>query len=128
MLKLHQQFYVDTTIHNSNVRKCISSPREYELMDILSYLELREGTDYIHQFCMHNDDIVIVVDFFFPKLGLVIELDGTSHKDKKQRLKDRFRDCLCRAQGYSILRIKTPIPKDKMAYWNTYFRELLRDK
>lgn len=100
----------------------ISSPKEFEFIDILAQAEFIESKDYFHQYCFHDDDIVIVVDFFFPHMGIVIELDDKGHQGRHKRAQDDIRDRMCRAQGYSVIRIKTPIPANKIAFWVRFLR------
>lgn len=126
-MKKHQQLYVDIAIKHPKVRACISSKDEDDIKKILNDLKLVEDKDYKHQFCLHDDDIVIVVDFLLVKPMVIIEADGSSHKGKAAAKIDKQRDRLCQANGYSILRIKTPLTKEKKAYWFRFFRELLTE-
>ena len=45
-----------------------------------------------------------VVDFFCPKIRLVIELDGESHLSKTQRIRDKTRQKIIEKTGIKILR------------------------
>ncbi|MCK9230888.1 MAG: endonuclease domain-containing protein, partial [Syntrophales bacterium] len=45
-----------------------------------------------------------VVDFFCPKAGLVIEVDGGQHFEPVQEEKDKDRDRKLRALGLRVLR------------------------
>lgn len=46
-----------------------------------------------------------ILDFYAPKAGLVVELDGSQHADDpKQKHKDRQRDTWLNAQGIRVLR------------------------
>ncbi len=47
------------------------------------------------------------VDFYFPQLKIVFEIDGTSHEDFSQRRKDNLRDAALKAEGVEVFRIKT---------------------
>lgn len=47
-----------------------------------------------------------IVDFFVPKLNLVIEIDGGYHLEKEQQQKDYDRDRSLELIGYKVLRIK----------------------
>lgn len=45
------------------------------------------------------------VDFFFPNINLIIEIDSKVHKKESQILKDKFRDFELKKLGYDIYRI-----------------------
>lgn len=47
------------------------------------------------------------VDFFFPQLKTVIEIDGSSHKQSSQEMKDGIRDDALRKADITVLRIST---------------------
>ena len=46
-----------------------------------------------------------IVDFYAPKAGLVIEIDGEQHGEKDYREKDRKRDEWLHCRGLQILRV-----------------------
>jgi very-short-patch-repair endonuclease len=45
-----------------------------------------------------------IVDFFCPEQGLVIEVDGDSHGDEDQILKDKERDKYLQSLGLQVIR------------------------
>jgi len=45
-----------------------------------------------------------IVDFYCPKVNLIVELDGGQHYTEKGINKDKMRDNYMREQGYKILR------------------------
>ena len=45
-----------------------------------------------------------VVDFYCPKAGIVIELDGGQHYEEPGRVKDRLRDDALTSMGLKVLR------------------------
>ncbi len=51
------------------------------------------------------DNIPMILDFYIPKLKLVIEVDGGYHKMSKQQIKDKKRDKTLQKYGYSVMRI-----------------------
>ncbi|MFN0254113.1 endonuclease domain-containing protein [Pedobacter ureilyticus] len=46
------------------------------------------------------------VDFYCPKLNLIIELDGGIHENLGQSLYDEERDELLKAKGYTVIRLE----------------------
>jgi very-short-patch-repair endonuclease len=45
-----------------------------------------------------------IVDFFSPKASLVIEVDGSQHKETNHRKKDERRDRFLSSQGVEVIR------------------------
>jgi len=45
-----------------------------------------------------------IVDFFCPKVKLVIELDGGQHYDEEEKRKDKIRDNYIKSIGAKVLR------------------------
>ena len=45
-----------------------------------------------------------IVDFYCPKKGLVIEVDGDTHADESQRTKDRERERYLESLGLQVIR------------------------
>ncbi len=45
-----------------------------------------------------------IVDFYAPRAGLVIEVDGAHHLEAEQAAKDTLRDAYMKAQGLLVLR------------------------
>ncbi|WP_044640706.1 RecQ family ATP-dependent DNA helicase [Risungbinella massiliensis] len=53
------------------------------------------------------------VDFYSPLLKLVIEVDGSSHKDREQKKLDQSRDRFFKKNGIDVIRISTVQIKNK---------------
>lgn len=47
------------------------------------------------------------VDFYFPQLKIVFEIDGKSHEEKSQAIKDKQRDRALNDEKITVLRLKT---------------------
>ena len=45
-----------------------------------------------------------IVDFYAPKVKIVIEVDGSQHLEKKNELKDKVRDEFLKSLGLDVLR------------------------
>jgi very-short-patch-repair endonuclease len=48
-----------------------------------------------------------IVDFFAPKINLVVEIDGSQHQEQEQAKKDRQRDSYLKSRGLKILRFNS---------------------
>lgn len=127
-LSPHQIGFLEGSLKTKGVRDCISSPREFEFKQILEgQLNLVEDVDFKHQFAFHNDEMIAVVDFYFPKLNLVVELDGGSHRTKTQIALDKLRDRVLAANRVDSVRIKTPFNEERLHFWVIFLRELFND-
>jgi very-short-patch-repair endonuclease len=56
---------------------------------------------YKAQYVLHG----FIVDFFYPKIGLIVEVDGPHHEAPGQRQYDQERDAILMRKGYSLHRI-----------------------
>jgi very-short-patch-repair endonuclease len=45
-----------------------------------------------------------IVDFYCPEKGIVIEVDGETHADESQRIKDRERERYLKTLGLQVIR------------------------
>lgn len=126
-LSKSQQNFVDITINHPKIKRAISSKYEYEFKEVLKSIG-QEGVDWFHQHAYYDEEggIVAVPDFVFPDDELIIELDGVSHRDKKQIKLDIKRDRVFACNGFNVIRIKVPLDNDKKAYWKVYIEELLK--
>lgn len=80
-----------------------------------SYMEISfenwliaNNIDHVLELKIHNEEIqkTYFVDFFFEKLNLCIELDGTHHLKPDRQIVDQIRDeYISRKYGYKIIRI-----------------------
>lgn len=126
-LTKNQQTYIDISILNEKVKRCISSPEEYKFKKILNCIG-KEGKDWLHQpaFYYEEKGLVAVPDFAFIKQKLIIELDGKIHNNKLKKKRDIERDKVFYHNEYEVIRIHTPIPKEKEMYWKVYIEETLK--
>ncbi len=73
-------------------------------LKVLYFLRNRQirGVKFRRQVSVEN----IVVDFYSPEIGLVLEIDGDSHYINSQAiLKDKERDNYLKSLGLSVLRL-----------------------
>jgi very-short-patch-repair endonuclease len=56
-----------------------------------------------------------IVDFYCPKLKLIIELDGEVHFNDKQQLHDKAKDAFLKKEGFVVWRFSNV---DVMDEWN----------
>jgi very-short-patch-repair endonuclease len=56
------------------------------------------------QFYRQKPLLAFIVDFYFPKAGLVIELDGGQHFEEEHRAADTQRDAALTRLGLQVLR------------------------
>jgi very-short-patch-repair endonuclease len=60
----------------------------------------------LNQVQFHRQKIIgnYIVDFYYPKASLVIELDGGQHYSEEGRYKDKQRDNYLKSQGMYVMR------------------------
>lgn len=61
------------------------------------------NTDVLFQHPIQVNNKYYILDFFFPVLGIAVEVDGSVHKT--QREKDAHRDCALSSKGIETIRI-----------------------
>jgi hypothetical protein len=127
MLTPRQNFYFDVTVKHPKIKETISSPREFEFENLLIEIGYKKGKDFTHQFACACDEMnkVYVADFAFPDEKIIIELDGENHKYKQHRNEDILRDKVFNNNGYTVLRIKTPLDEEQKRYWRYLIKEII---
>ncbi len=80
------------------------------------------GFNYSFQYPIHTKNTFYIVDFYLPKQGLVIEVDGEYHNDKKQKVKDSHRTKDLNKLGFKVLRVNNQTVKEMS---EIYFKELI---
>lgn len=66
---------------------------------------LIEGIDFEVQKPIIEGDCYYIVDLYFKRGNLIVELDGSSHNSAEQKTKDWIRDHNLRKAGYEVLRV-----------------------
>ena len=59
-----------------------------------------QGVQFYRQTCVGN----YIVDFYGPKVKLVIEVDGSQHFEHQDEVKNRQRDAFLSSRGLTVLR------------------------
>ena len=68
-----------------------------------------------------------IVDFFAPRVGLVIEVDGSQHHDPENIERDRIRDRILADEGLTVLRFDNrEVLKETAAVVERISEEILR--
>ena len=66
-----------------------------------------------------------IVDFFAPKVKLIIEIDGSQHLEAEHLVKDQRRDTFLANKGFKILRFNSrQVLKDTTAVIQFIYREI----
>jgi very-short-patch-repair endonuclease len=63
------------------------------------------GITAVYQFPVVFSEGYAVADFFLPKYGVILELDGGCHATEEQIKKDRQRDAGYKLKGYHVVRL-----------------------
>jgi very-short-patch-repair endonuclease len=96
----------NNNLYNKNLREfarelrtqSVSKAEKYIWKTVLS--KKQTGERFLRQRPIFN----FIVDFFAPELGLIIEIDGSSHKNKAEY--DFYRQQKLESFGYVFLRFK----------------------
>ncbi len=67
------------------------------------------------------------VDFYFPHLNYILEIDGASHNEPIQQAKDKARDAALKNEGYRVKRITTADIEDDKANVSAYIINSLKE-
>lgn len=59
----------------------------------------------IYQYPVIFKDSYFVADFYLPKQGVIIEIDGEYHLSEEQQKKDRQKDIAYQTHGFHVVRI-----------------------
>lgn len=61
---------------------------------------------FIMEYPVLTERSFFTADFYIPRHGLLIEVDGKCHKEENQHRKDVIKDIVYESLGYHVLRIK----------------------
>jgi len=85
-------------------RNMTKTERQF-VIDLEVNYGLIEDNDFEVQKPIFEGDCQYVVDLYFKRGNLIVELDGSSHNSAEQKTKDWIRDYNLRKAGYEILRV-----------------------
>lgn len=88
---------------------------------LLENIGYKEDVNFFRQYPFES---TYVLDIAFPVEKVAIEIDGESHKDKKQIIKDKERDRLIKYNDWVIIRIPTWKIKD---YTGIFYKNLVKE-
>lgn len=87
----------------SVVRKMRATPTASER---LMQSKLRAaGIAAIYQYPVVFTESYFVADFYLPKFGVILEIDGDCHLSEEQRRKDNQKDTAYKTHGFHVVRI-----------------------
>jgi len=83
---IQRELFFDKLVYMDKWRKNISGKNEYKVLEMLARLGYKENYDFIRQYPISS---MFVLDVAFVNEKINIEIDGSSHNDKKQKTKDK---------------------------------------
>ena len=107
------------------------SREELLLKGILERIGLQEKVHYWHNWKLHNREQTgyFELDFFIPRLRLVIEVDGEIwHRIDNSQEKDSRRDRWLREIGYTVVRISTRDIRERLNEVELFLRRLVEER
>jgi very-short-patch-repair endonuclease len=99
---IQRAHFFDEIVHHPNWKKSMTGENEPRVKQILESLGFAEDTDFTPQYPI---GYAFVLDFAFVKEQLCLEVDGETHKQKKQLRKDKKRDAFLRDNNWCVIRI-----------------------
>ena len=90
------------------IKECIerhinnSTPAEQLMSAKLRF----HNIEFFREWAVLTEKSFFTADFYIPKHGLLIEIDGEYHQSQKQIEKDVIKDIVYKSFGYHVLRIK----------------------
>ena len=82
----------------------VREPTAYELLFAAKLIAHR--IPFKVEYPVLTEKSFFTADFYIPKYKLLIEIDGGYHSTERQIMRDTMKDCVYRALGYNVLRIK----------------------
>ena len=119
---LHRIKFFETIVHQKNWKDNMAGKNEEPVIKIIESIGYQIDTDFVRQ---HPIGERFVMDFAFINEQVSIEVDGESHEDKRQKIKDKKRDKYLHDNNWVSIRIK-----DKnldTTYKLSFFKNLIRD-
>jgi very-short-patch-repair endonuclease len=86
------------------------------LSEIILWKHLKGTQMRGYDFHRQKPILDFICDFFCPKLGLCIEIDGQYHLQEVQQAKDKSRDDAMRKEGIYVLRFPSAAVLQNMPY------------
>lgn len=123
---LHTKIFFDKQVHMKAWKDNMSGENEESCLRAMTFLGYELGKDFVRQ---HPLACRFVCDFAFVPEQIAIEIDGRSHKEKKQREKDRERDMFLYLNGWVVIRIPDQKFNGKESLFYRYLiKEVVEDR
>lgn len=103
------------------------SKEERRFLEMLESFGLKQGDDFIYQHEFVIDNNQYFVDFAFPKVNLVVEMDGKHDVKRYKTMPDRKKDSLLMMEGWEVFRIKYDNFNKEPAFWVRVVIELINN-
>lgn len=94
--------YSKQIIETIREQKKKATPSELLMIQKLKFRNIA----FQFQYPVLTEESFFTADFFIPKYGVIIEVDGGCHETKQMRNKDFIKDLLYESLGYNVIRIK----------------------
>lgn len=126
MSTIQQIRFFEKQVYMPEWKNSMSGKNEERCLSLLKLLGYEVGKDFVRQ---HPILEIRVVDFCFLNERVVIEIDGYSHNNKRQRNKDSKTDSFLRSNGWDVLRIKdNDLFGEKGSFWKNIIKEVISEK
>lgn len=102
MTTLHRQMFFAKQVRMKVWKDSMSGKNESKLIKAIESLGYKHNKDFFRQYPIAES---VVADVAFPKVQVVVEMDGSNHRTKVQRKKDRYRDNILNIHNWRTIRI-----------------------
>lgn len=120
MVNIQRAIFFDNQVHMKEWKDSMASSFEDKVISIIESCGFILGKDFQRQYPLGER---MVIDIAFPNERVAIEVDGRSHGEKKQKIKDKKNDRWLYGNGWDIIRI----PHKKFLSRPLYYEYLIRD-
>lgn len=119
--ELARAHFFSKQVHMRAWKDSMSGENEERVIEVLGMLGYKLGEDYVRQYPLAGR---YVADFAFVKEKVVLEIDGSTHRGKEQRRKDKARDKHLRDGQWATIRMWNDDLFGKKA---SFFKNLIRE-
>jgi very-short-patch-repair endonuclease len=124
--EISRAIFFDTSVHLQKVKDCLSGENEEQVIRVLEGMDYKLGNDFVRQ---HPIGLKYVLDFAFVNEQVAIEIDGASHKQKKQKRMDTIRDRFLHSNNWVTIRIQDDeFHGYKASFYKSLIREIVEER
>ena len=123
---IHRIRFFENQVHMDAWKNSMAGENEAPVIKILDAIGYANGVDYVRQ---HPVGEKFVIDFAFVNEQVALEVDGKSHKAKRQMALDKKRDRYLFANNWVSIRIKDEeLFGYKMSFYKNLIKQVVKER